>query len=141
MFVCNKGQRYSLDTFCFIDEVMEVKQNESLTAKYILKPRTEFLKDHFPGFPVMPGVLLLETLKQAALTLLEKSGDRKKDSFCLTKVENVKFGQFVRPGSQLTITVRLVGKTEVTRSFEGRIDLQDGNISGRALLACLTFAA
>lgn len=126
-----------LNTFCFLDKVLEVKQNESLTAAYVLHSKEEFLKDHFPGFPVMPGVLLIETVKQAALALLEKSLGVGKEVFRLVRVDNIKFGQFVRPESHLKIAVKLLEKKENVYSFEGRIDLTspEGAGAGRVLLA------
>ena len=63
-----------LGPFCFIDKVVEIRKNEFLTAVFKLKGSEEFLKDHFEGFPVMPGVLLLEALKQASERLWAASG-------------------------------------------------------------------
>ena len=112
--------------FSFIDRIAEVKKNESLTAFYTLKGSEEFLKDHFEGFPVMPGVLLLETLIQAASELLVVSEGRRGDFFRLVSAEEVKFGQFIRPESELKIFVRLLKKEDPFRSFEGRIDWVSG---------------
>ena len=103
-----------------------MKKNESLTAFYTLKGSEEFLKDHFEGFPVMPGVLLLETLIQAASELLVVSEGRRGDFFRLVSAEEVKFGQFIRPESELKIFVRLLKKEDPFRSFEGRIDWVSG---------------
>ena len=110
------------------------------------------MKDHFAGFPVMPGVLMLESLRQASAMLLADSGRNRKAFFRLAEVEEVKFGQFVRPGSKLKLFVRLIpsrngsapSRDGATTSnncgtaalFEGRIDLMQGQAeAGKALSA------
>ena len=113
-----------MTAFCFIDQVAEVKKGESLTAFYTLRGTEEFLQDHFEGFPVMPGVLLLESLKQAASRLVALSGGTPPPFFRLAKAEEVKFGQFVRPGSLLKIFVRKLKEEGRFVFFEGRIDLE-----------------
>ena len=119
-----------------MDKVVDLKKNESLTAVYTLNGREEFLKDHFSGFPVMPGVLLLESLKQTASALLTLSGGPKERFYRFTRVQDVKFGQFVKPGSELKLFVRLLEKEGDKRCFEGRIDLTvQGVFAGKALSA------
>jgi 3-hydroxyacyl-[acyl-carrier-protein] dehydratase len=111
-----------LSSFNFIDEVAEVKKNESLTAFYKLKGDEEFLLDHFKGYPVMPGVLMLESVKQAAAVLLRKSkGSR--DFYRLAEIDDVRFGQFIRPGDTLKIVVKL--NDAGGGRCEGRIDRYD----------------
>ena len=122
--------------FCFVDSVSELKKNEGLTAFYTLRGDEEFLKDHFPGFPVMPGVLLLESLKQAAGRFLEGTFSLKESLFKLAAAEEVKFGRFVKPGSRLKIAVRYKGRDRDSHAFEGQIDVADG----KALSAKLTLA-
>ncbi len=122
-------------TFCFIDRISEFKKGESLTAFFTLKGTEEFLQDHFPNFPVMPGVLILETLRQAASFLLSASNDFATPNYRLGKVEEIKFGQFVKPKTELKIFVRHVKKESDTDAFEGRVDLNTG---GRALWAGFT---
>ncbi|MBI4353149.1 MAG: hypothetical protein HY593_04400 [Candidatus Omnitrophica bacterium] len=128
--------------FCFLDEIVELKRNESITAFYKLKGDEEFLKDHFGVFPVMPGVLLLEALKQAASRLLAFSGDSNRPFYRMVNAENVKFGQFVKPGTRLRIAASLMKEEKPFRPpsleaserfyfFEGRIDCE----KGRALQA------
>ena len=139
----DEGDWHILGPFSFIDRIAEVKKNESLTAFYTLQGNEEFLKDHFEGFPVMPGVLLLETLIQAASQLLILSEGRQGDFFRLVSAEEVKFGQFIRPESELKIFVRLLKKEDPFRSFEGRIDWVNGlenGFSKKALTAQLTLA-
>lgn len=102
----------------------EVKKGESLTAFYTLRGTEEFLQDHFEGFPVMPGVLLLESLKQAASRLVALSSGIPSPFFRLARAEEVRFGQFVRPGSLLKIFVRKLKEEGRFVFFEGRIDLE-----------------
>ena len=127
-----------MSVFCFIDKVAEFKKDESLTAYYTLTGKEEFLKDHFKNFPVMPGVLLLETAKQAAASLLRLS-DGEGKQYRLKSAEEVRFGQFVKPGSRLKIFVRLLKNGSEASIFDGRIDLADAPF-GKALTATMTLA-
>ena len=127
-----------MGSFCFIDKITEVKNRESITAFFELKGTEKFLKDHFQGFPVMPGVLLLEVLKQAACALLNRSGSQDNAPFYrLARVDDVKFGQFVRPGSRLKAFVRMAGEADPSgHHFEGRLDWVNGQDSrGKVLSA------
>ena len=117
-----------------MDKVVEVKKGQSLTALFTLQGNEEFLKDHFPGFPIMPGVLLLESLKQAGSELLKQtsgSGPHR-----LVEVQTAKFGQFVKPGTRLKLFVQLVRVENARADFEGRVDWIDATGgSGKAISA------
>jgi 3-hydroxyacyl-[acyl-carrier-protein] dehydratase len=129
-----------MTVFSFLDEVAEVKKNEEVTAFFLLRGDEEFLNDHFEGFPVMPGVLQLEALKQAAVRLLSESHARPAWAYRLVEARDVRFGQFVRPGSRLKINVRLVRQHGSRLSCTGRMDLiQNGAPAGRSLSADLEF--
>ena len=119
-----------MSVFSFIDSIAEVDK-ESLTAFFTLKGSEEFLKDHFDGFPVMPGVLLLEALKQAASRFMEAKTGAKKVFFRIDAVDEIKFGRFVKPGDRIKLFVRRLKKENNVDFFEGRVEL-DG---GRALWA------
>lgn len=125
-----------MSAFGFIDKVVEFKKEDSLTACYTLTGKEEFLRDHFKDFPVMPGVLLLETAKQAAVSLLRLSSGQEK-AYRLKAVEEVRFGQFVKPGSELKIFVRLLKNMSGTSVFNSRIDLASAPF-GKALSAIMT---
>ena len=126
-----------MPAFCFIDEVVEVKKGESLTAFYTLTGDEEFLKDHFEEFPVMPGVLLIESVKQAAIALTRLSLEKQSQDYRLSSVEEARFGQFVKPGSKLKIFVRWIKKEPKLNTFESRIDLLNEPF-GRVLMADLS---
>ena len=126
-----------MSVFGFIDEVAEFKKDDTLTAYYTLTGKEEFLKDHFKNFPVMPGVLLLEMATQAAGKLLQLSSGSGGQTYRLAGAEEVRFGQFVKPGSQLKVSVRLLKRVAGTDQFDGRIDLMSSPF-GKALSATLT---
>src|SRR5690242_12047673 len=127
-----------MSVFRFVDRVSEVNKNQGLTAFFTLTGREEFLQDHFEGFPVMPGVLMLEALVQASSSLLAYSSDFEKPVHRLESVSDVKYGQFVKPGTRLRLTVRYLGEQGGASRVEGRIErlAEDGVTSaGKALLA------
>lgn len=125
-----------MKVFSFIDRIAEVKKGESLTAIFELKGDEEFLKDHFNGFPVMPGVLLLESLKQAAARLLSDSFPGT-GPYRFAAIEEARFGQFVKPGSVMSLSVRLRKTETKAYFFDGRADFMPANFGdtprGRAL--------
>ncbi len=88
----------------------------------------------------MPGVLLLETMKQAAVKLLSAGSPDK--PFRLVRANGVKFGKFVKPGSRLKIFVRHTESRGGMHIFDGRIDLLNESLesAGRALAADFTLA-
>ena len=122
-----------MSVFSFIDKVSEVEKGQSITAFFTLKGDEEFLLDHFDGFPVMPGVLLLESLKQAACALLA-DGSKNGSFYRLQAVHEVKFGQFVKPGSRFEIKVRRIRNEGDRIDFEGRARLIEAEAPGARVL-------
>jgi len=105
--------------FDLVDRVLEQTPERIVTLKHI-SAAEEYLQDHFPTFPVLPGVMMLEAMVQAARKLV---GDTP-TPMVLGLVRALKYGQFVRPGSSLRV--------EITRGKTG----EDGSIDfkGEALL-------
>lgn len=132
-----------MGAFSFIDKIAEVEKDQHITAFFTLKGNEEFLRDHFEGFPVMPGVLLLESLKQAGALLVGGWASSGTPCFRLDEVQEVKFGQFVKPGSLLRIVARLVKKEGPRAFLEGRMDLigESGTSLGRALSASFSLVS
>jgi 3-hydroxyacyl-[acyl-carrier-protein] dehydratase len=89
--------------FNFVDKVLEQATDRIVTVKRISE-EDEYLKDHFPTFPIMPGVLMLEAMTQAASKLCSKNGQR----LVLGEVKAVKYGAMVRPNEQLTVEIQLI---------------------------------
>jgi 3-hydroxyacyl-[acyl-carrier-protein] dehydratase len=106
--------------FNLIDRIVEVQPGRSLVAVKNLTLGEEYLADHFPTFPVMPGVLMLETLVEAGAWLLRLSDDFRHSVIVLREARNVKYGTFMEPGHQMTIRIDLVEQDGATATFKGR---------------------
>lgn len=91
------GYKQSLN---LLDQVIELKENETLVAKKSVSMNESFFKGHFPGNPVMPGVLIIQTMVEAAEVLFNKTG-----KIQLAKIKKARFRQMVKPGDQLTIKI------------------------------------
>lgn len=91
-----------------IDEITSIQPGKCLTATRTLRADEEYLADHFPRFPVMPGVMMLEALHQASVWLIRVSEQFASPLVLLREVRSVKFGDFLAPGETLDITAEVV---------------------------------
>ena len=125
--------------FVLIDRIQEIEPGKSLVAVKNLSLAEEYLADHFPGFPVMPGVLMLEAMTQSAAWLIRATEDFRHSSILLRSVKMIKYGSFVEPGRQLTIQVELAGDlsdpTNIPMKGKGMIDGQI-MVQGKFSLTC-----
>src|SRR6201999_2887769 len=94
------------------DRITELQRGQSLVAVKNLSLAEEYLADHFPGFPVMPGVLMLEAMTQAGAWLVRASEDFAHSVVTLKEARNVKYANFVRPGQMLTVTAEVLSQDE-----------------------------
>lgn len=93
--------------FRLIDEILEL-DDQSIVAVKNVTLAEEYLADHFPSFPVLPGVLMLEALVQAAREVLGAGCGR----MVLGTVGPTRYGTFVKPGESMRIEVQLLKRTE-----------------------------
>ena len=105
--------------FVLIDRILEIKTGQSLVALKNLSLAEEYLADHFPGFPVMPGVLMLEALTQAGAWLIREHEDFAHSIVLLKQARTIKYGSFVEPGRQLQIRVEMVSHGERESNLKG----------------------
>lgn len=91
--------------FVLIDRIVEIDPNQRIIASKTLAPDEEYLRDHFPRFPVMPGVLMLEALYQAAGWLVRVKDGFRQSLVLLHQARNVRYSGFVVPGNVLTVHV------------------------------------
>jgi len=111
-----------------IDRLLEVEPGQRIRAVKNLTLAEEYLADHFPTFPVMPGVLMLQTLVESAAWLLRVTDDFRHSVIALREVKNVKYGTFMEPGKSLVVTVEMTEQTgavpEVTFKGKGETEGQ-----------------
>lgn len=89
--------------FCLVDRVLERESGRVVTLKLVSNAE-EYLLDHFPGFPVLPGVMMLESMVQAARLLVDPDSTAT-PPMVLGGVKALKYGRFVRPGATIRVTV------------------------------------
>lgn len=121
--------------FLLIDRVLAVTPGKSIVAvKNVTANETHFV-GHFPGHPVMPGVLVLEALAQAGGVLAWESvsGDARTRILYLAGVDRARFKQTVRPGDQLQLNVELVQRRHSLWRFDARGEV-DGKLVAEAEL-------
>lgn len=121
--------------FVLIDRILDVQPGRSLRAVKNLSLAEEYLNDHFPGFPVMPGVLMLEALTQAGAWLIRDMEDFAHSIIVLKQAKTIKYGSFVEPGRQLELRVELVSDNAQVAAFKG-VGVIDGQemVKGRFAL-------
>ncbi|HED53226.1 MAG TPA: hypothetical protein ENJ00_03375 [Phycisphaerales bacterium] len=107
--------------FQLIDRVLE-RTDTRVTAIKAVTAAEEYLKDHFPTFPVLPGVLMLEAMVQTGRELTDPNDP----PMVLGRVRALKYGSFVRPGDVLEIEVKKLKELD-----DGSLDLR-----GKAFVQC-----
>jgi len=104
--------------FTLLDRVLEVEPGKSITAIKTVSLAEEYLGDHFPRFPVLPGVLMLEAMTQAAAWTIRLGEDFAHSMVVLRVAKNVKYGDFVEPGRVLTVTAQVTAHDDTTTTVK-----------------------
>lgn len=110
--------------FNLIDRIVELEPGVRIKAIKTLSMAEEYLADHFPNFPVMPGVLMLEALTQASAWLIRVSEQFSHGVVLLRRAQNVKYGRFLEPGQSLNVEAEIVemGESEVRLKARATMD-------------------
>ena len=121
--------------FWLLDRISSFKPNAELSAVKNVTMTEEYMADHFPEFPVLPGVFMLEAATQAGAWLLRLSENFAHSIISLREAKNVKYADFVAPGQTLDVTVSLLKKDDrlATMKVEGQIAGRS-TLSGRIVL-------
>ncbi len=112
--------------FSLIDRIVSLEEGESITTVKALTLSEQYLMDHFPRFPVMPGVMMLESMYQASAWLVRKSEAFEHSMVVLREARNVKFAGFVEPSQVLTVTARILKQDDQLTTLKA-----EGNVEGR----------
>jgi 3-hydroxyacyl-[acyl-carrier-protein] dehydratase len=122
--------------FLLIDRVVEFERGKRLVAIKNVTMNEPFFQGHFPNYPIMPGVLVIEAMAQAgAIIMMNEIPDREKKLAVFTGIEKAKFRRPVVPGDQLRIEVDVLafksrlGRMEANAFVEGKLVCQ-------AILTC-----
>jgi 3-hydroxyacyl-[acyl-carrier-protein] dehydratase len=125
------------DPFLFLDEVLELEPGRRVVARKLVRGDEWFFPGHFPGRPIMPGVIIVEALAQAgAVAVLSEEANRGKLAL-FAGIDGVRFKRIVSPGDDLTLTCEVesvrgpIGRGPATATVGGEV----------AARGTLTFAA
>jgi 3-hydroxyacyl-[acyl-carrier-protein] dehydratase len=106
--------------FHLIDRIDGWEPGKSLKAAKFLALGEEYLADHFPRFPIMPGVLMLQATVEAAAWLWRVTTEFAHPVIVLREVKNVKYGTFMQPGRRMDVAVELVRLDGDRATFKGK---------------------
>jgi len=105
--------------FILIDKVVSLEAGKQIKALKNVSLAEEYLADHFPIFPVLPGVLMLEGLIESASWLVRRTENFAHSMILLEQARNVKYKSFLTPGTQVEYTVEARAIEENISSFTG----------------------
>jgi 3-hydroxyacyl-[acyl-carrier-protein] dehydratase len=114
--------------FNLVDRILEIEPGRSIRAFKQLTLGEEYLADHFPTFPVMPGVLMLQTLVESGAWFLRLRDDFRHSVIVLREARNVKYGSFMEPGRRMLLTTEFLEETGDLTTFKGKGEV-DGNVT------------
>jgi 3-hydroxyacyl-[acyl-carrier-protein] dehydratase len=126
--------------FHLIDRILELEPAKRIRAVKNLTLGEEYLADHFPTFPVMPGVLMLQTLVEGSAWLLRATEDFQYSVIVMRDARNVKYGNFMQPGNSMTITVEAAefAPGNPLATFKGKAEM-DGSSTVSAKFAVMRY--
>jgi len=109
--------------FLLVDRVVEVDPDKRIVALKNVSINEPFFNGHFPGTPVMPGVLTIESMAQAGaiLGLLEKKADLSKTLVYFMGIDQAKFRRPIVPGDQMRIVVEVLRRKAVVWKMKGEV--------------------
>jgi len=115
------------DPFLLIDEVLELEPGERVVARKTVRPDEWYLAGHFPGRPVMPGVLIVEAMAQTgAVAVLSQEENRGRIAL-FAGIDDVRFKRIVEPGDELVLECTLetvrgpIGRGKATARVDGEL--------------------
>ena len=115
------------EPFLLIDEVLELEPGERVVARKTVRPDEWYLTGHFPGRPVMPGVLIVEAMAQTGAVAVLSQEENRGRLALFAGIDDVRFKRIVEPGDELVFECTLeaargpVGKGRATATVDGQL--------------------
>ncbi len=110
--------------FLLVDRILELEEAKRIVGIKNVTANEQFFQGHFPGQPIMPGVLLLEVMAQVGGVLARKTAEGNgRPTVFLTGIEKAKFRRLVVPGDQLRVEVEVVRRKDPFWKMTGRISV------------------
>ena len=124
--------------FVLVDSIRSLERGARVVASRTVPHDEDYFQDHFPGFPVVPGVLLTEMMGQAAAKALDAER-RPRGKAMLAKILSASFRQWVRPGDEVVLHAEITANTERYANADCRAEVS-GKVVAQATLF-FTFVA
>jgi 3-hydroxyacyl-[acyl-carrier-protein] dehydratase len=125
------------EPFLFIDRVLEMEPGKRIVAVKRFSSEEEFFRGHFPGNPVVPGVIIVEALAQAGGILAYATDPEVKKMPALVGLENVKFRKPVLPGMEIKLNVQILKRRAQMWKMKGEAFVEGAKVAEAEILASL----
>ena len=121
--------------FLLVDRILELEPDSRIVGLKNVTINEQFFQGHFPGVPVMPGVLIIESMAQVAGVLIYRDlPDKEKKLIYFTGIENAKFRRPVLPGDQLHVEMRLLSRRNNFGKMQGRATVENKLVAEATVL-------
>lgn len=122
--------------FLLVDAIVEMERMKSIVGIKNVTMNEDFFRGHFPGKPIMPGVLIVEAMAQTGgLLLLQEIPDREKKLLYFVAIDDARFRRPVVPGDQLRIEVSVLTLRNTFCKLAGKATVS-GDLAAEATLMC-----
>lgn len=116
--------------FCLVDRITSLVPGQSISTIKHVSLAEEYLQDHFPGFSVLPGVMMVECLVQSCAWLSRVTDDFQYSAILLKQARAVKFNSFLKPGQTLEVTATMKSADSNSAEF-----VASGSVGGQSAVS------
>ena len=120
LFTKTPRENHTLALHC-IDRIVSLEKGARIVASRTVRAEEEYFQDHFTGFAVLPGVLMLEGMVQSAVWYVRACEGFAHSQVFMTACSQAKYSKLVRPGAVLTFEVEEAGREGAEREFKGKV--------------------